>query len=209
MKINAALFPKRKPNNIKAPVKLDSTLIVSASVIAVGLIVGAVSYGFNSQVFSSDLWSYFFEFSYNFSNKTYLEITSGLMLTNLLYFFVVLVMGTSAVGSYFVLLPTLIKSLGIGTLVCYLYMSFGLVGLEYCVLVLFPGKIIFLLVMLLLTQICFKMSSDIKNQLSATSREKVELKTFFFKIIIVFIILIISNVVDSLMILLFSGLFNF
>lgn len=209
MKIKAVLFARKNPLKQKSNAKMDKILLISAGVISAGLIMGAISYGFNSQIFSSELWSYFFEFSYNFSNKTYLEIFSGLFLSNLLYFCIMVVMGTSAVGSYFVLLPTLCKSLGLGALVCYLYMSFGLLGFEYCMLVLFPGKILFLLVMLLLTQICFKMSSEIKAQLDATSREKVQIKTFFFSVTVIFMILVACSMVDSVMILLFASLFEF
>lgn len=210
MKVSASLFPKKnKKAKTTKKITTDTVLIGSALVIGLGLILGVLSYGLNESLFSNELYTYFFEFNYNFANKSFLEISSGILLSNMIYFAVMTVMGTSAVGSYFVMIPTLIKSLGIGTLVCYLYMSYELTGVEYCFLVLFPGKIILLFTMLILTQTSFKMSNEIKNQLNRNTAKKIELKKFFISIVLIFGFFVLSTVIDSLMIYFFGGLFEF
>ncbi|MGN1195036.1 MAG: hypothetical protein ACI4SB_06095, partial [Acutalibacteraceae bacterium] len=100
---------------------------------------------------SGELCKYFFSFSTDFSGKSYIEILSGFLSVNIIYYCIITVMGTSALGEIPIILLTFLQAMGIGSLTSYLFTSYGIRGFEYFLLVLFPGKVVLLIGSLLLT----------------------------------------------------------
>ena len=204
MKINAVIS--------KSSVNLDSTYksaIISAITIAVSIIIGAVIYILSKDNFDSSLVEYFINFSTDFSNKNKPEILSGIILSHIPYFIMMIIFGTSVFGTPAVIFLTSIKSMGIGLLTTYIYSSFSLKGIEYCLLVMFPGKSVLLFAMILLTQSCFVTSNDIRHSLKNKEGRVVPFDKFAIRSILIFCLILLSAIIDFLAIISFSSLFNF
>ena len=204
MKINAVIS--------KSSVNVDSTYksaIISAITIAVGIIFGAIICILSKDNLNLSLIEYFINFSTDFSNKNKPEILSGIILSHIPYFIMMIIFGTSVVGTPAVILLTNIKSMGIGLLTTYIYSSFSLKGIEYCLLVMFPGKFVLIFAMILLTQSCFVTSNDVRHCLTNKEGRVVSLEKFAIRSILIFGLIILSALIDFLAIISFSSLFNF
>lgn len=222
MKISA-VFPKkessafrinakklnRQTGNMKQKLSLsDKLLLISAAVIMLGITAGVLLFRTNSSYMTGELCKYFIAFSTDFSGKSYMEILSGFLSVNLLYYCIATVMGTSALGEIPVALITFLQAMGIGALTSYLFTGYGIRGFEYFLLVLFPGKVILLIAGLLLSQNCMKSVIQIRSSLKQASHEKYDLKIYIMRSLFILIIVVVSCLVDSITVKLFAPLFN-
>ncbi|MBO7319002.1 MAG: stage II sporulation protein M, partial [Clostridia bacterium] len=133
-------------------IRIDSTnksALVSSAVISFGIILGALLYVFANDSLTGDLFDYFISFSVDFSNKNKPEIISGLIMQNIIYFVLMLIFGTSVIGTPAVYFLSLLKTSGLGLLIAYIYDCYALKGIEYCLLVMFPGKFLLIFAMVL------------------------------------------------------------
>lgn len=204
MKINAVIS---KPN-----LKFDLSgkiVVFSAVIIAVGIILGAVIYSVAENELIDSLCSYFLSFVTDFTNKNKPEIISGLIFSNFPYLLLMLIFGTNVVGTIGAVALTFAKSMGLGVLFTYIYDSFALKGVEYCLLILLPGKFIMIFAMILLMQSCLITSNDIRKCISAAETRVVPLHKFALRSLIITSLFLVSSVVDYLTLTSFSSLFNF
>ena len=196
----------------KPTVNIDSSkksAFISASVIAVGIIAGTCIFVFSKESISNSLFDYFVNFSTDFSNKNKPEILSGIILSHISYFVMMLIFGTSVVGTHAVIILTCVKSMGIGVLTTYIYSAFSLKGIEYCLLVLFPGKSILIFAMILLTQSCYVASNNIRESIKIREGRVVSFDKFVLRALFIFFLIMISSVIDFITIISFSSLFDF
>lgn len=219
MKISA-VFPKKESsikthksvqykNKYKQPLSLpEKLLLVSGSVMLLGMLTGVLLFRTNSSYMSNELCKYFLSFSTDFSGKNYLEILSGFLSVNIIYYSIVVIMGTSALGDAPIVFMTFLQSTGIGALTSYLFTTYGIRGFEYFLLVLCPGKIILIIASLLAAQNGLKSVIHIRSCLRHEHREEYHLKDYLIRSFIVLGIMAISCLVDSVTIKLFASLFN-
>ena len=204
MKINAVISkPSVKINSV------NKSAITSAIMIVVGIIVGSIIYLINKDDLVNSLFDYFISFSMDFSHKNKPEILSGIILSNIPYFIIMLVLGTSAVGTPGIFALTVVKSMGLGMLTTYIYDSFSLKGIEYCLLVTLPGKFILIFAMILATQNSFMTSDTIRESLISKEGRVVSLNKFLLRSIFILFLILLSALVDFIAIVSFSSLFNF
>lgn len=211
--ISAFGFPKNKLNDKTKHTKQkltlsDKLLLISGAVILSGITVGVLLFRTNSTYMSGELCKYFLSFSTDFSGKSFLEILSGFLSVNLIYYCIVTVMGTSALGDLPVALATFLQATGIGALTSYLFTTYGIRGFEYFLLVLFPGKVILLIAGILLSQNCIKSVIQIRSSLKQTSHEKYDLKLYLIRSLFILVIVVLSCLVDSVTVKLFAPLFS-
>ncbi|MBO5936971.1 MAG: stage II sporulation protein M [Clostridia bacterium] len=193
-------------------IRIDSTnksAIVSGAVISAGIILGAALYVFAKDSLTGDLFDYFISFSVDFSNKNKPEIISGLIMQNIIYFVLMLIFGTSVIGSPAVYFLSLLKTSGLGLLIAYIYDCYALKGIEYCLLVMFPGKFLLIFAMVLLTQNCSHMSTGIYQCIKNTESRGADIRKFSARSVLILIILLISSLVDFVALISFSSLFDF
>lgn len=183
--------------------------IISSIILVVGIISGTIIYFVTDESLINELWDYFISFSTDFSNKNKTEIISGLIMQNLIYYILMLLFATCFFGAPAVVVTSFLKASGLGMLTAYIYDNFALKGVEYGLLVIFPGKIILILAMILLTQNCCMTSLDIKNYITNNSNKIVDLKKFALRSILILILILISCLIDFLTIVSFSSLFDF
>lgn len=204
MKINAVISkPSVRLNSA------DKTAIVSASSIALGIIVGAIIYSLSKNTVVNDICDYFLSFATDFTNKNKPEILSGIIISYVPYIIAMLILGTSIIGAVGTIALSTVKSMGIGLLFTYIYDAFSLKGIEYCLLVLLPGKFILIFAMILLTQSCCLNSLIIRKSLSNSENRAVPLQKYFLRSLVITFLFILSSLTDFLMLTGFSALFDF
>lgn len=204
VKINAVIT--------KPTIRLDyanNTAILSAAVIAAGILTGSLVYFVTYNEDINSLCEYFLTFITDFSKKNKPEIFSGLILSDLPYLVMMLILGTSVIGTPGILALTYIKSIGIGLLITYIYDSFALKGLEFSLLVLMPGIFVLIFAMILLTQSCFVNSQNINKALNNKENGVLPHQKFFIRSLIIISIFIFSSVLDCVTLTGFSSLFDF
>ena len=187
----------------------NKTAILSAVIIALGIISGTIIFLVSDDTVAETLFEYFISFTTDFTNKNKPEILSGLILSHIPYFVVMEILGVSVVGIYLIPMITFIKSVGIGMLVTYIYQMFTLKGIEYCLLVLFPGKFILIFAMILLAQNCLITSDNIRLSAHGNKDRVVELNKYILRTIFIAMIIIVSSIIDFITIISFSSLFDF
>lgn len=204
MKLSAVI---KRPSVSSNPAK--SSAMISASIIIVGITVGTALYVLSEKAIENQLWNYFISFSTDFANKNKPEIFFGLVMQNLAYFSVTLFCALCVFGTPAVFFLSFTKSLGLGMLTTYIYDSFALRGIEYCLLVFFPGKILLIFAMILLTQNCYVMSTDINRSIRNKSEGGVEFRKFTLRGLFILFLIILSSLIDFLTVISFSSLFDF
>ncbi len=204
MKISAVIAPKKlnfKPQN--------TSVLLSFLPIALGLVAGSVIYVLCEEYLTGKLWDYFISFATEFSQKNGPEIFSGLIVSNLPYIILMFLFGTCAVGAPIVPMLSFIKSAGLSLTATYIYATYALEGIEYCLLVFFPGKVLLLFAMLLLTQSSFTTSREVNKAIKGIAETQVRLVTYILRSALICAVFILSSLVDFLMIISFSSLFSF
>ena len=142
---------KKKSTKQKTDInKQEKTLLFIIISISAGLLVGCVSYIFADKLIVDMVNDLFLPFIKNFSDNKPLMIFTGLLSEHLTYFVLTVFFATSVFGKPAIYVAGIIKSSGIGFLASYIYCSYALKGLEYCILIYFPSMIVFLLFMLIL-----------------------------------------------------------
>lgn len=204
MKINAVIS--------KPTVKINSankTAIASAVIIAVGIIIGSLTISVSDESIIAKLMDYFISFATDFTNKNKPKILSGIMLSNLPYLISMLILGTSVFGTPAVVLLTAGKSVGMGLLTTYIYSAYSLKGIEYCLLVFLPGKIVMIFAMILLTQNCILTSMSIWQSTKTQGSGVVAIDKFMLRSVFIVSLFLLSALIDFLAIISFSQLFDF
>ena len=173
-----------------------------------GIISGTLIYTF-FLINENPIFDVFHSFYTDFKDKTDIEAFSGIVVVILLYFFVLFISGSSFMGKYLCVSATFFKAVGIGALISFLYSEYGLKGLEYVLLVFFPGKCILLFAAILMTKNSFDMSNTVKNGMSEKGSIASFVKMYYVKSLLSLIIFIVSATADFLLIKIFSDLFDF
>lgn len=203
MKVNAVVF------SLKGLFRKDQGLLAAFLSALTGLVSGAFVYAFVLHEKNDLIVGAFIKFTTKFSDKSDIEIFSGFALGVLFYFAALFISGSSFLGKRLSIVITLFKTAGIGTLISHLYITYGLKGLEYVLLVFFPGKIIFIFAAVLMTKCCFDMSSSVKNGVDEKGSAAQLIKMYYLKTLVYLLIFILSSAVDFFTIKIFSDLFDF
>ena len=206
MKISAVL-PKGVIKNNEASSERINIKIFFA--LALALIEGTVIYIASESYLSSEMLDSFKGFFSDFSSKSMIEVFTGLVLTNLPFLIFSIILGSSTSGYIIIPLMGFLKITGIGVVNTYIYSAFGLKGVEYSLLVFYPGKFLLMFSFLFLMQACIENSLRIKNIAKGECRAEKYSISYAVKIIAATITMLLSSVVDCILIAAFSKLFSF
>lgn len=128
------------------------------------------------------------------------------------FWIMTLLFGLCAIGAPFIAVLPTIKGLGIGLVTGYIYSVYGLSGIGYCLLVIFPGALISFIALIYSVSDAFKMSVFTLGSLLNFNSQKGgadKFKIYFAKEIFYLLIFVISAFVDGIANKVFSGLFTF
>ncbi len=206
MKIEAVVT---KPNFFKKNYKsLTKALIISFFTIFTAIILSTILFNFKSDLISDKLMELFVNFKTDFSSKTFIEIFCGFVLTSVPFYVFVIIFGTSSIGLLPIVLTVFIHTFGIGCLASYIFSTYSLMGFEYFLLVLFPGKVITIFSILLLSETALNSSQQIKEATKMVSGEAFSQKIYGMRCFVIGILFLFAALVDTITIKLFSPLFQ-
>lgn len=184
-------------------------IIVVFIVLTLGLICGCVVYTVSDDSLFSSLGKYFISFTTDFSNKNKPEIFSGLLLSDIPYFFVMTVLGLSALGYIPGLVFSFIKCAGIGAVSTHLYITYSLKGIEYCILMLFPSYAVLIFAVMILTHSCYVTSIKINNLIRSKDEPDIEIRKYLLRSVLIYSMFFTATLVRFFAIISFSSLFTF
>ena len=142
--------------------------------------------------------------SLKLSELLYINIKNGLP-----YFFILLFSGSSIFGKYLIVPFTFIKASGLGALISFYYDAFKLQGLGFTLLILIPGKIIYIFALLIMTKYCYEFSSSIISSELNTKSSKEYVYIFLLRCIVYLLMILFSFVIDTICAYAFNSLFDF
>lgn len=134
-----------------------------------------------------------------------LKVSCAFWLINLLF-------GLCIIGVPFVTVIPVIRGLGIGLVTGYIYSIYGIKGIGYCFLIIFPGALISFIALIYAVSDSFKMSlytlsSCVNSGAPKGGAEKI--KIFAVRQIFYLILFALSAFTDGIVNKLFAGVFNF
>ena len=203
MKVNTAVF------SLKGLAIKDNGLFAAFLSVLTGLISGSLIYALFIHKNNNPIVDIFIMFNTEFIGKADAELFSGIAVSVLIYFLMLFISGSSFFGRPMCVVVTFFKFAGIGALISYLYITYGLKGLEYVLLVFFPGKLILIFTSVLMTRSSFEMSGIVKNEANEKGSTTSSAKLYYLKSLIYLLLFIISAAIDFLTIKIFSSLFDF
>lgn len=187
----------------------NSKIFVLSAIFAVGIIIGAATINGDSSVVTkaADIAENFIAsraqqgITDNFLNSIFINI--GLMFVNLFLAF-------SLIGYPFIIWLPFIRGMGIGIITGYLYSSYKITGLGYCILTVYPAAIVSTVAFILA---CNDSCDYSKNAFSKAiggrgQFEKDETKIFLIRQAILTGVCVLSSIVDAVFTSAFSGFFE-
>lgn len=203
MKVNTAVF------SLKGLTIKDNGLFAAFLSVLAGLISGSMVYATFIHKNNNPIVDIFISFNTEFIGKADAELFSGITVSVLIYFLMLFISGSSLFGRPMCVVITFFKFAGIGALISYLYIAYGLKGLEYVLLVFFPGKLILIFTSVLMSRSSFEMSGIVKNGTNEKGSTTLSMRLYYLKSLVYLLMFIVSAAIDFLMIKIFSSLFNF
>ena len=200
MKISAVLLNKNS-GIYKNKNNFNRLTLISFFVIVLSFVSGSLICIFSDQSYE-ELNNSFYEFLNFTAEKSKTEVYSGLLLINLICFILIFFFSTSIIGTPFIYIVTSFRYIGLGLLVTYIYASFGLKGIEYCLLIMLPGKFFMVFADIMLVDLSVYLSKNLK-------KIKISDKRYLLILLCSCILLLISSAVDTAFISLFGKLFEF
>lgn len=202
-----------KLRKLKAFITQNKLLVFLSLVLLFGVFLGSSIEDFMQNQIIENLTSLFLN---NFKNRVsqpilyvFISSLSSIFLYILISFF----MGLSAWGFLFVPLVPFFRGFSIGLIQNYLYSQYGLKGLLFQIIVLFPGIFISSIAILLMAKESMLISQTFSNNLIFRSNSKceknVDLKDYIIKIGIILSLILLSVVVDISLNFLLLRFFNF
>ena len=134
-----------------------------------------------------------------------LKVSCAFWLINVLF-------GLCIIGIPFVTVIPVIRGLGIGLVTGYIYSIYGIKGIGYCFLIIFPGALISFIALIYAVSDSFKMSlytlsSCVNSGAPKGGAEKI--KIFAVRQIFYLMLFAVSAFTDGIVNKLFAGVFNF
>lgn len=134
-----------------------------------------------------------------------LKVSCAFWLINILF-------GLCIIGIPFVTAIPVIRGLGIGLVTGYIYSIYGIKGIGYCFLIIFPGALISFIALIYAVSDSFKMSlytlSNCVNS-GAPKGGAEKIKIFAVRQIFYLMLFAVSAFIDGIVNKLFAGVFNF
>jgi len=129
--------------------------------------------------------------------------------TDFLFMLAAFLLGLCAAGLPFVLLLPVLRGMGTGVVSGWLYMTYGLHGVGYSVLVLCPAAVVSLLIMLAYCKESMLMSGDMLLVVS-NKQEKMEssLRLYVTRYLVLLLASVLAAALDALCFAMFAGIFE-
>ena len=195
---------------IKLP-KINYKLAIIFTFFVCGLIIGSACIAYGSDDIVNAIDDIFESTRKSRLQSGFLDIIIGSFLTSFLYFLTSFILGLCAAGIPFILLIPAVKGVYLGAVTSIMYSMFGLSGVGYCALILFPGAAI------MLASLFFACSSGIGMSLELcriiTKKSSPDdyglLKMYCIRYGVLLLIALFASVTDAVLLKAFGSFFSF
>lgn len=199
-------------HNLKALIMNNKSLTVLACILLLGIFLGSLSVGAMKTTVINKIGVLFLD---NFKNRSseplffiFISSLSSVFIFVLLAFF----MGLSVWGFIMVPFVPLVRGICIGFTQSYLYSQYGLYGIAFQLVVLFPGIFVSSIAILLITKEAMALSHSLSNVFifnETNYKKRSEFKTYLFRGSCVFALTTLSAIIDTLLNFAFLRFFSF
>ena len=143
------------------------------------------------------------------AGQSILGSAMGVFGTELLFMLAAFLLGLCAAGLPLLLLLPVLRGLGVGVVSGWLYMTYGVTGMGYSLLVLYPGAIASTLLMLAYCKESMGMSGDMLLLLSGKQdRAESSLRLYTARHLMLVLLSFLAAVLDALCFSAFAGIFE-
>lgn len=191
--------------------KTSWKLTLFTALFVFGLVIGSAILKSNDSTIATQLASIIESYILKRTSQGYLILFLNSLIPMLIYLYIAFAAGLCAVGIPIVIIEPIIKGLGVGIIAGYLYSTFELQGVGYCLLIIFPAAILSTATLIFACNESFLMSVDIIKILKDkqySARENI-FKLYLTRYSVLTIFVVFIALLDTFFIKAFSGLFNF
>jgi len=176
---------------------------------AVGLFLGAKTAGAASSGWQARLLELLRAQRLNRAGLSPFGSALGYFGTDFLFMLAAFLLGLCAAGLPFLLLLPVLRGMGTGVVSGWLYMTYGLPGVGYCVLVLCPAAVVSVLIMLAYCKESMLMSGDMALVLTG-KQDKMEssLRLYVTRYLVLLLVTVLAAALDAMCFAAFSGIFE-
>lgn len=201
---------KWKNKNVLKSIEKNYNIIILTALVGFGIIIGSILISKTSLEFNNSIDNLYENFIASIREKSFISTLFDTFFTSMVYIFLFFIMGTNALGVPFIYFLACIKGIGNGIVSGYLYMTFGLQGVGFSTLVLFPYALFSGIVVILMGNSSLKMSKIIFSGLSGkySNSSEITIKKYCINFLIYTAFFLVASTIDAIFKVSFSGAFN-
>ena len=199
----------RRPQWIAGVRALNKTRLLLSAVLFTGVVCGVGLYLCFGPVFRDALWDRCLRFEASVGERSFLETFSGFALQALFLWGAVALLGTSPVGGWLIHGVIFFKCAGCGALAAFFLSGFGVRGVGYYFLSIFPGKLLFFTGLLFLYETGVSAAVRVRRALKGEGALPPDaVRTYLVKLAVTGGLLLLGALTDALTVRVFTGVFN-
>lgn len=199
-----------KKNKRGVAIEKHYNIIILTTLIGFGIVIGSLIIAKTTSELNSSIDTLYNNFISSIKEKTFFTIFCDTFFTSMIYIFLFFIMGTNALGIPFVYFLTCIKGIGNGIISGYLYSIYGLKGVGFSTLVLFPYAIISGIIIIMMGDSSLKLSKNIFHDLRSKPpvHKEITIKKYCINYIVYTAFFILASMIDAIFKVSFSSAFN-
>lgn len=197
-----------KTINLRNRISLDAqqerevkTMIILLSVFISALIFGISLTNQNKEIIA-DVFN-----NINKDSEVFTDIFIKSFFTNFILLIIIFIAGFSSIGIPSVMFSIIIKAFCIGCSCACFVSEYGLSGIGVFLLTVFPSNIIYVVTLLLASDLSILQSIDILSLIYEKNQNKILIRKYIYKILIFVILILVGAVSESFLHIIFSKLF--
>ena len=185
-------------------------IIILTTLIGFGIVIGSLIIAKTTSTLNNSLNALYNNFISSIKEKTFISIFCDTFVSSMIYLFLFFIMGTNAFGIPFVYFITCIKGIGNGIISGYLYSTYGLKGVGFSTLILFPYAIASGIIIIMMGDSSLKLSKKIFDDLTGRPQlyKGITIKKYCINYIVYTAFFVIASVIDAIFKASFSNAFN-
>ncbi len=209
---NKTLISHLKGVSIKQLISLYGIQILFVIIFILGVVLGSLSYNRISPDILKKLDVLFLSDLESRLEFTAFELFSSSFASGFLFVFASFLLSFAAWGMFSLPLLCAFRGFCVGLSSSYMFSQYHITGIGFYILVVLPGTVLFLFAFILSLKESFSQSIYLLRSYFSSTYDGILLrrtKTYLFRNSVILIFTVVSSIVDMLLFLLFSDMFNF
>ncbi|MEG0980032.1 MAG: stage II sporulation protein M [Oscillospiraceae bacterium] len=196
---------------MKMVLREEWKMVTLISLFLSGMIIGAIAAKYNDNEINAKLVTMFSDFTMLRNTQSIFDTFLSSFAVYFIFLFISFTFGLCAIGIPIIAAIPLARGIGLGMVSGFLYSTYALSGAGYCMVILFPSAVISTAALLFGCNESFVMSYELLHLMNGESSYQHEniLKKYCARYLILFGIIILAALIDTLMTILFASKFSF